>query len=37
MAEVDAKQVNRSSRTKWGVSLTFNGSNLPKTGIAEGD
>jgi hypothetical protein len=30
MAEVDAKQVNRSSRMKWGASLTFDGSNLPK-------
>ena len=37
MAEVDAKQVNRSSRMKWGVSLTYDGSNLPKTGIDQGD
>jgi hypothetical protein len=37
MAEVDAKQVNRSSRMKWGASLTFDGSNLKKTGIDEGD
>jgi len=37
MAEVDAKQVNRSSRMKWGASVTFDGSNLPKTGIDEGD
>jgi hypothetical protein len=37
MAEVDAKQVNRSSRMKWGASLTFDGSNLPKTEIDEGD
>jgi hypothetical protein len=37
MAEVDAKQVNRSSRMKWSASLTFDSSNLTKTGIDEGD
>jgi len=36
MAEVDTKQVHRSSRMKWGASLTFDGSNLPKIGIEEG-
>jgi len=37
MAEVDVKQVNGSSRMKWDASLTFDGSNLPRTGIEEGD
>jgi len=36
MAEVYAKQVNRSSKMKWGASLTFDGSDLPKK-IDEGD
>jgi hypothetical protein len=37
MAEVDAKQIKRSSRMEWGASLNFDGSNLPKTEIDEDD
>jgi hypothetical protein len=37
MAEVDAKQVNKSSRMKWDASLTFDGNNFKKTEIDEGD